>query len=327
MPNTEADRFIHVVAGLIRHPQNPQKFFFTQRQKGKHLESLWEFPGGKLEPSESRFHALQRELQEEVGIQVSSAEPFQSLNYRYKEKNIHLDVWEIKRYFGVPHGKEGQKARWVAINEIKNYEFPEADLPVLSALQLPRKILITPDIPEQHEDSFLEHFENLIRCHDYPLVLFRSHHLKIPRYRDIANEMASVCTKGREQLIIHRPDLKSLQSKQFNDFPRRHLSSYVLTSMQSNPFASEINLSASCHDRDELIKAQQLKCEFAFLSTLRETLSHPGRKAKGWNGFKQIVAHIQLPVYALGGVRRKDFSVARFQGGVGVAGTGDFWTI
>lgn len=125
---------VHVVAGVIRHPKNPSKLFFTRRRKGQHLEDLWEFPGGKVEAGESRFHALQRELREETGIQVHSAQPFHALFHQYKDKTIYLDVWEVKHFSGRAHGKEGQESEWVLLEDLAEYKFPEADLPVLNTL-------------------------------------------------------------------------------------------------------------------------------------------------------------------------------------------------
>ena len=126
---------IHVVAGIIRYPENPSKIFITQRRKGQHLQGLWEFPGGKVEIGESRYQALQRELDEETGIKVLSAQPFYSLVHQYKDKNIYLDVWNIEQYSGRAHGKEGQKSAWLELHELSQYPFPDADLPILKLLK------------------------------------------------------------------------------------------------------------------------------------------------------------------------------------------------
>ncbi len=136
MPSTEvkAPPPIHVVAGLIRDPENSSRIFFTRRKKGQHLQDLWEFPGGKVESGESRFQALQRELKEEIGIQVDSAIPYQSLVHHYEDKTILLDVWEIKRFSGRAHGREGQEAAWVNLDDLYLYIFPDADLPILKLL-------------------------------------------------------------------------------------------------------------------------------------------------------------------------------------------------
>lgn len=327
MPNTEADRFIHVVAGLIRHPREPSKIFITRRKKGTHLEDLWEFPGGKLEPGEARFHGLQRELEEEIGIHVYSAIPFQSLFHRYKEKKIFLDVWEVKSFSGRAEGVEGQEVCWVSVDELEKYSFPDADIPILNALKLPGELLITPDMPEQHEESFVQQFERLMQSHHYPLVQFRSHHLKDKNYAGVAQQLNSICAENKAQLIISRPLLKSLRSKLFDEFYWRHLNSSILQSLKSRPFDDALKLSASCHDQDEIRMAERLDCNLGLLSTVRETHSHPGRTAKGWFQLKKMIQKSSLPIYCLGGVRRKDFSTSRFQGAIGVAGISDFWGV
>ena len=327
MPNTAADSYLHVIAALIRHPADADKVLISRRPKGKHLEDLWEFPGGKMERGESRFQALQREIHEELGIHVITAQPFQSVFHRYQDKNIHLDVWELVKYHGQPEGREGQEIQWVSLNDLSSFEFPDADKPILSAMGLPSELLITPDVSEEHEDAFIDQFDNLMNKHPYPLVQFRAHHLDNERYAAIAARMSKACEENGAQLIISRPKLKQLQDKQFKRYQWRHLNSAILQSITENPFASDVMLTASCHDRAELNMAERIGCRFALLSTVRETGSHPGRKAKGWYQLRQLISGANIPVYALGGVRRRDFCVARFQGAVGVAGITDFWVV
>ncbi|MDJ0834052.1 MAG: 8-oxo-dGTP diphosphatase MutT, partial [Gammaproteobacteria bacterium] len=170
MPNTAADKpYTHVVAGIIRHPKHPHKLFITRRQQGQHLENLWEFPGGKLEPNESRFIGMRRELEEETGIRVESALPFFCVLHEYPDKNIFLDVWEVQSYRGKAHGREGQQGRWVKQSELTGLDFPAADIPIIQALSLPPELLITPDLAEAHQAGFIEHFRQLMQRHPYPL--------------------------------------------------------------------------------------------------------------------------------------------------------------
>ena len=327
MPNTAVKPYLHVVAGVIRNPKNAQSIFITQRLKGTHLENLWEFPGGKVEKKESRFHALRRELHEEVGIVIKSALPMQTVFHQYKEKNIQLDVWEVLEYEGEPHGKEGQSAKWIKVDELAEHDFPEADQSVLKAITLPPELLITPEFPEHDLETNIQHFSRLMRKHPYKLVLFRGHHLTDDVYAALAVQLEIICKQHAAQLIITRPTLKSLQGKLFSQFKRVHINSYILQSLSSNPFDESISLSASCHDDAELTMALRLKVEFSVLSTVRETLSHPGRQAKGWYRFRHIAEQAGLPVYALGGVVRKDYRLSRYQGAIGVAGISDFWTV
>jgi len=325
MPNIEVST-IPVVAGLIRHPEKTE-VFVTRRKEGQHLENLWEFPGGKVEDGESRFHALKRELMEEVGIQVISAQPFHSVIHHYSDKNIHLDVWEVTDFTGNPHGREEQQACWLNVADLTQYPFPDADIPVLKALSLPAELLITPDLTEQYMDSYVQQFENLMNKHCYPLVLFRSHHLKDKTYQEVALRMEDICNKNKAELIISRPSVKGLESKLFSSFRRRHLNSIALTELVANPFDESVICSASCHDVEELKMAEKLNCDFALLSSVRKTLSQPGRTAKGWYQFNKLTMQTKLPVYALGGIRRKDISVARYLGAIGVAGISDFWVV
>ncbi len=327
MPNIEAESSVHVVAGIVRAPHNKTRFLIARRQKGKHLENLWEFPGGKVEPGESRFAALRRELQEEIGIEVIQARPFMAVNHRYDDALIYLDVWEILDYSGRVKGQENQTIRWIKPRQIDQFEFPAADKPILAALTLPSELLITPDVSIGHEEFFLQHFSTLMARKPYPLVQFRSHHLGDDVYSQLAIEMDAVCSRHGSELVINRSSFESYRSKEFDAFTNRHLNSRLLNALSERPFDDNCVLSASCHDAQELAIARRIDCRYVTLSTVRPTPSHPGRTAKGWFGFNRLARKGGVPVYALGGVRRRDLAAARYQGAQGVAGISDFWNV
>jgi 8-oxo-dGTP diphosphatase len=328
MPSTEAEQVpaaIPVVAAIIRHPLDPRKILISRRRQGQHLEHLWEFPGGKQEPGEPRFHALCRELEEELGIRHLIARPFFRLTHDYPEKRICLDVWEVRSFTGEPEGREGQSWRWASPDELGTLAFPEADRPVLQALTLPGKILVTPEPGLGHHRDFTGQLERSLARHHHGAVLLRAHPLPDDRYAELALRCKVICERYQAELIVHRPTLDGLMAARLEPFRSRHLSAAVLTGLEQSPFDEGIRLSASCHDRFELSKATALGCRFAFLSPVRKTLSHPGRPTLGWAGLRAISESAPLPVYALGGVGRKDFAVAREQGAIGVAGISDFW--
>jgi 8-oxo-dGTP diphosphatase len=147
MPSTEADavpiinprsidgEYIHVVAGIIWQQGTERRFLLAQRQKGKHLQDFWEFPGGKMEVGETPWQALQRELEEEINIQPNNGSPFMQVYCRYPERNILLDTWVVADYRGEVAPAEGQLLQWITIDEVTGYRLPPADIPVIDAIK------------------------------------------------------------------------------------------------------------------------------------------------------------------------------------------------
>lgn len=121
---------IHIVAGIIFN-QDKSKIFITKRPDNLHKGGFWEFPGGKVEAGESIEQAMFRELDEEIGIEVTQQSPFQHLEYDYPEKSLKFDFMLITAFHHQPYGREGQQGEWVAIAELNRYTFPEANVPVL----------------------------------------------------------------------------------------------------------------------------------------------------------------------------------------------------
>jgi 8-oxo-dGTP diphosphatase len=127
-------RVVHVVAGVIRDPEG--RVLLAQRPAGRHLAGGWEFPGGKLEDGEAPFAALQRELREEVGIEVLTASPLVRVRHAYPEREIELDVWVVTGYRGDPVGREGQPLRWCPCEDLGQAGLLAADVPVIRALSV-----------------------------------------------------------------------------------------------------------------------------------------------------------------------------------------------
>jgi 8-oxo-dGTP diphosphatase len=123
---------IHVVAGvLVRDDAN---VLIAQRLPGTHMAGRWEFPGGKLEPGEIPSAGLARELREELGVEVLAAEPLLRLSHRYTDRHVHLDVWLVTQYQGVPRSLEGQALQWVLPELLHGVDLLEADAPIIEAL-------------------------------------------------------------------------------------------------------------------------------------------------------------------------------------------------
>jgi len=125
---------LHVVVGIIINPLN--QILIAQRLAHQEAAGVWEFPGGKVEADESAYHALLRELKEEIGIDVTSAEKWLEISYQYPQKLVLLDTWMVKAFAGEPIGAEGQPIRWVAINELESYTFPGGNKKIIEKLLL-----------------------------------------------------------------------------------------------------------------------------------------------------------------------------------------------
>jgi 8-oxo-dGTP diphosphatase len=128
-----------VVAAIIYSAHRPGQILISKRPAQLHQGGLWEFPGGKIEASETPYQALVRELTEELGIDVTAAQPFMQLSHSYSDRQVQLDIWTVTAFDGQPSGREGQVCRWVAEKELLSipsaYRFPEANLPILDKLR------------------------------------------------------------------------------------------------------------------------------------------------------------------------------------------------
>jgi mutator protein MutT len=136
---------IHVAAAVLfdRHG----RVLIAQRPAGKHLAGSWEFPGGKVEPGETRIGALARELNEELGVTIERPRPLLRLRHAYPYGEVLLDIWVVRRYRGEPRGLDGQALRWCGRRELENAELLPADRPIVLALRLPERLrrAVSPD--------------------------------------------------------------------------------------------------------------------------------------------------------------------------------------
>ena len=134
-PETIEEDHIHVVAAIVWQLPGKKRFLIAQRQQGKHLEHYWELPGGKIEADESPWRALRRELSEEINIEVTRGSPYMRVYYRYPERNVLLDTWWIEEYRGEVLALEQQSLNWIGVDEIDDFPFPPADIPILDAIK------------------------------------------------------------------------------------------------------------------------------------------------------------------------------------------------
>ncbi|MCE3043875.1 (deoxy)nucleoside triphosphate pyrophosphohydrolase [Legionella sp. 16cNR16C] len=121
------------VAVIVDHLQ---KILITQRPLHVPHPGAWEFPGGKVEASENAAGALIREVHEEVGLTVEKYDFLGEVVHSYGAKLVQLQVFLVSHFSGTAVCKESQlDLRWVSLNNLSNFEFPEANLKIIPMIE------------------------------------------------------------------------------------------------------------------------------------------------------------------------------------------------
>ena len=114
---------VAVVAAVI---EENDRFLVTRRQRGVHLEGMWEFPGGKIGPGETHEAALRRELLEELDSDAHVHELLFEVTHPYSDRTITLFFYRCT-LAGQPRPMLDQEMRWVPRADLALLGFPPAD--------------------------------------------------------------------------------------------------------------------------------------------------------------------------------------------------------
>jgi len=125
---------IVVTAAVI---DRDNQFLVTRRQKGVHLEGVWEFPGGKCEAGESLEACLARELREELDVEARVGAEVFTTTHTYPDRRVELHFLRCELN-GEPRPQVGQEMRWVSREELATLEFPPADAELIRLLLVRR---------------------------------------------------------------------------------------------------------------------------------------------------------------------------------------------
>ena len=309
---TEKTKLVEVAAAVLQRPDG--SFLLAQRPPNKIWPGYWEFPGGKIESGETPYHALVRELREELGIDVVTAYPWLTRVFTYPHATVRLNFFRVTAWNGELYPHEGQAFCWQRVTDVAfgvtvSPMLP-ANAPILRALSLPDVYAIS-NVQELGETEFMRRLQAALR-NGLRLVQLREKNFSREKLRALALNMVPMLKQHGARLMINA-DVELAQEVGADGV---QLTGAQLALLHERP---EVEwCAASCHNADEVRRAEALGCDFALLSPVLPTPSHPGAPHLGWEGFAEIVAGTAIPVYALGGLGRADLLRAQQVGAHGI---------
>ncbi len=126
---------IHVCAAVIR---KNGKVLLCSRPDGKHLEGMWEFPGGKVDAGETDGKCLRREIKEELSLDIFVADQIYRISHKYPDKEV--DIRFYRAFTSDDNQKitamDNQQYRWVEISDLMQMDIIPADAPFCEFLIL-----------------------------------------------------------------------------------------------------------------------------------------------------------------------------------------------
>jgi len=312
---------LHVAVGVLINSDN--EVLVARRPDHLHQGGLLEFPGGKLEANEDRFSGLQREFAEELDLTVESAFPLKQIVHHYDEISVLLDVWTITKYSGVAQGLEGQPIYWLPLAELSASDFPAANAPIVDLLKLPRRLVITPELLSFTE---LEVCLDTLLTQRVEIIYLRQNSADEHRYTAWYWKARDICRQSGCKLLFSSAQLaQRALGTDLTDTDGIHCSAQDLKKLDRRPVASGQLFGASCHDLDELKRAENLGADYATLSPVLSTAKYDDAQLLGWSEFSRLRMQVSLPVYALGGLNPyTDQEIARVSGAQGIAGISGF---
>ena len=252
--------------------------------------------------------------------------------YEKEELNLTLTVLRVREWRGTAIGLEGQAHRWLSPARIHRLQMLGADRPIALELGLPDTLLITPESPAPGTGGgarriWLSALDQALR-RGHKLVLLRIKQAPLLAQHALA-ALARDLVKQHGAEIMLQDDAQLCERWRFGgvSLTSKALSQKNLARNKKRTLPAEFWLSASCHSLAELSLASAIGCDFATLSPVQPTLSHPGAPALGWPRVAEYLSAQTMPVFALGGLVAADLVAAKAVGAWGIAGISAFWDI
>jgi len=300
-------KITHVAAAVFLRPDGT--FLLAQRPEGKPYPGYWEFPGGKVEPGETPFDCLKREIKEELDAEVLEATPWIVRVRTYTHATVRLNFFRVTAWSGEFRGMEGQAHVWQDVHQLTVSPMLPANTPVFRALAVPDRLAIS-NVAALGLSEYSQRLESALKQGLRWLVL-REPTLSAAELSEAARELGGrmrahggkLLVSGRHAALLTKAD-------------GVHLTSRDLMACASRP--DHALVTASCHTRAEIDHAAALGLDAVVAGPVLATASHPGH-CLGWDGFADLTRDPPLPVFGLGGLAVADVTRAQALGAQGVA--------
>lgn len=287
------------------------RILFAERPAGKACAGEWEFPGGKIEQGETARQALVREIEEELAIHITQARPWITVSHVYPHATVLLHFFIVTAWTGSEHGAEGQRLSWQDLSAMTIAPLLAANAPVIRALRLPHIYAIS-CIDKLGEEVFLSRLVSAIK-NGLSLLQLREKSLSNCQLQRLVDKILPITVPAGVDVLIN----SSMPNEQIKRFSGIHLTSHHLLKLEQRPDFKFV--AASCHNKQELQQAAKLGLDFAVLSPINKTLSHPEASALGIQAMAELIAECPIPVFALGGMSPDQLNEIQSHGAHGIA--------
>jgi 8-oxo-dGTP diphosphatase len=300
---------LEVVAGILIRPDG--KVLLASRPEGRAYAGYWEFPGGKVEAGETLNNALARELHEELGIVITTMHRWITRVFVYPHATVRLNFFRIYTWQRKPHPQEQQTLSWQAPDAVEVGPLLPANFAVLRALTLPPVYAIS-HAGALGVESFLASLDHALR-QGLRLIQVRDKEMGETDRLQLAREVIKRSRPYGARVLING----SVELAHAAGADGIHLDAAHLAQLSERPEVDWVG--TSCHNEAELARAAEIDADFAMLSPVLPTLTHPGAATLGWQTFSNWAAASPIPVYGLGGLATTDVDLALSHGAHGVA--------
>jgi 8-oxo-dGTP diphosphatase len=302
---------VDVAVGVLRAPDG--RVLLAERKAGKDAAGFWELPGGQVDPGESPVQAAARELLEEVGVHALDLAPWRVYEHDFPAKRVRLHWFQVRRWSGEPKGREGQRVAWVDPTQPTVGPLLPSNELALATLALPQLVGVArvnhaPGAPE----TLLATIPSLA-AGGLRILIVRALELAPGQRVQLTRRLRQLRRGTGLRLLLSGTALEARQAGACG----LHSTAAALAGLRERPPTRLWAVSA--HNARDLERAGALGADFAILSPVLPTASHPGEQALGWDGLQELIAASPMPVYAQGGLGPGDIGTARAAGALGVA--------